>query len=72
MQSHADGAKLFAVVNTANDASIVQQDLTRVDKWSVVWQIKLNYKKCNHMHLGKHQNIQQIFHVCKWGTNRNK
>ena len=40
----ADDAKLYAVVNTANDASIVQQDLTRVDKWSDVWQIKFNYK----------------------------
>ena len=49
------------MVNTANDASIVQQDLTRVDKWSDVWQIKFNYKKCNHMHLGKHQNFSKYF-----------
>ena len=29
-QIFADDAKLYAVVNTANDPSIVQQDLTRV------------------------------------------
>ena len=57
----ADDAKLYAVVNTANDASIVQQDLTRVDKWSDVWQIKFNYNKCNHMHLGKHRNFSKYF-----------
>ena len=49
------------MVNTANDASIVKQDLTRVDKWSDVWQIRFNYKKCNHMHLGKHQNFSKYF-----------
>ena len=30
----------------------MQDDLSRVDNWSDVWQIEFNYKKCNHMHLG--------------------
>ena len=57
----ADDAKLYSVVNTTNDASIVQQDLSRVDSWSEVWQIKFNYKKCNHMHLGKGQIFSKYF-----------
>ena len=54
-------AKLYAVVNTANETSIVQQDLSRVGNWSEVWQIKFNYKKCNHMHLGKGQIFSKYF-----------
>ena len=49
------------MVNTANDASIFQQSLSRVDRWSDAVQIKFNYKKCNHMHLGKDQIFSKYF-----------
>ena len=57
----ADDAKLYAVVNTVDDAKTVQDDLSRIDNWSDIWQIRLNYKKCNHMHLGKEQQFSTYF-----------
>ena len=41
----ADDAKLYAVVNTVDDAKTVQDDLFRIDNWSDIWQIRSNYKK---------------------------
>ena len=35
----ADDAKLYAVVNTVDDAKTVQDDLSRIDNWSDIWQI---------------------------------
>ena len=51
----ADDAKLYAVVNTARDTTVVQNDLGSLDNWSEIWQINFNYDKCTHMHLGKDQ-----------------
>ena len=53
----ADDAKIFAVFNTVNDANLAQGDLHNVDDWSDKWQIKFNYLKCSHMHLGKDQPV---------------
>ena len=52
---YADDAKLYAVVNTARDATVVQNDLGSLDNWSEIWQINFNYDKCTHMQLGKDQ-----------------
>ena len=49
----ADDVKLYAVVNTARDATVVQNDLGSLDNWSEIWQINFNYDKCTHMQLGK-------------------
>ena len=57
----ADDAKLYAVANTVDDAKTVQDDLSRIDNWSDIWQIRFNYKKCNHMHLGKEQEFSTYF-----------
>ena len=51
----ANDAKLYAVVNTARDATVVQNDLGSKDNWSEIWQINFNYDKCTHMHVGKDQ-----------------
>ena len=51
----ADHAKLYAVVNTANDATVVQNDLGSLDNWSEIRQMNFNYDKCTHMHLCKDQ-----------------
>ena len=50
-----DNAKLYAVVKTARDATVVQNDLGSLDNWSEIWQINFNNDKCTHMHLGKDQ-----------------
>ena len=57
----ADDAKLYAVVNAVDDAKTVQDDLPRIDNWSDIWQIRFNFKKCNHMHLGKEQQFSTYF-----------
>ena len=57
----ADDATLYAVVNTVDDAKTVQDDLSRIDNWSDIWQIRFNYKKCNHMHLGIEQEFSTYF-----------
>ena len=49
----ADDAKFYAVVNTVNDANVVQEVLSKIDNFSDIWQLRFNYKKCNHRQLGK-------------------
>ena len=46
----ADDAKVSAVVNSENDANVVQRDLNNIDDWSDKWDLRFNYQKCNHMH----------------------
>ena len=55
----ADDAKIFAVVKL---------DLHNVADWSDKWQIKFNYLKCNHMHLGKDQPVVTYYMNNKWWT----
>ena len=57
----ADDAKLYAVDNTVDDTKTVRDDLSRIDNWSDIRQIRFNYKKCNHMHLGKEQQFRTYF-----------
>ena len=57
----ADDAKIYAIVNTQAEANIVQQDLSRADNWSGIWQINFNYKKCNNMHLGRDQPFSSYY-----------
>ena len=35
--------------------NVLKDRKQRVHNWSEVWQIKFNYRKCNHVHLGKGQ-----------------
>ena len=63
----ANDAKLYAVVNTARDATVVQNDLGSLDNWSEIWQINFNYDKCTHMHLGKDQEFSMYF-MTQWST----
>ena len=52
--------------------SIVQQDLSRVDNWSDNWQINFNYKKCNHMHLGRDQPFSSYYMIVNGEPNQMK
>ena len=49
----ADDAKIYSVVNSANDQDDLQNDLKQLDKWSQDWLLKFNPEKCSHLHLGK-------------------
>ena len=45
----ADDAKIPAIVNSENDANVVQSDLHVIDDWSDKWDLSIIYQKCNHM-----------------------
>ena len=48
----ADDTKIFCVVRTSEDYSVLQHDLDLLYEWSICWQLKFNILKCKHMHLG--------------------
>ncbi|MES9884550.1 MAG: reverse transcriptase family protein [Sedimenticola sp.] len=55
----ADDAKIYARVNTVQEAANLQNDINNLQKWSEKWQLKFNGAKCKHMHLGKDQEFSK-------------
>ena len=51
----ADDTKLFAKV--PDNATVLQQDLDNLQKWSDKWQLRFNASKCKVMHVGKQTEI---------------
>ena len=49
----ADDTKVFAQVNSDEEANQLQKDLDKLYEWSNKWQIKFNASKCKVLHLGK-------------------
>ena len=58
----ADDTKIFAVCNDDQDCAVLQNDITKLDKWANTWQMKFNVDKCKTMHLG-HGNIQSKYQL---------
>ena len=52
MYMFADDTKIFRVVRTSEDYSVLQHDLDLLYEWSIHWKLKFNILKCKHMHLG--------------------
>ena len=52
----ADDTKLFRKVNTDGDKQHLQNDLDRLVKWSMKWQMLFNFGKCKCLHTG-HGNL---------------
>jgi len=50
----ADDTKLGRGVVEEEDAQKLREDLQRIYKWSVDWQMLFNTDKCTVMHMGKH------------------
>ena len=50
--------KLFAKINSAQDAVKMQKVLDRIVQWSLVWQMLFNVLKCKTMHFGKNNCCQ--------------
>ena len=42
----ADDSKIFHTLETQNDTTILQGDLSKIEYWSRTWQIKFNLEKC--------------------------
>lgn len=54
MKLFADDAK---VLNTKNNASLIQTDINRIIEWSDKWQMPLNVNKCEVLHIGVTKNL---------------
>jgi len=48
----ADDTKVFGVVNNCGDSHRLQQDLSKLFKWSHDWQMLFNIEKCKGLHIG--------------------
>ena len=58
-QMFADDAKNSGAVDSDASEAKCQNDLTKMDKWTIKWQMDYNLGKCKHMRLGNRpQNFQ--------------
>ena len=49
----ADDTKLFTEIHNEEDVKRIQTDLTALQDWSQIWQLKFNPDKCHVLHLGR-------------------
>ena len=49
----ADDTKLFTEIHNEEDVKRLQTDLTALQDWSQIWQLKFNPDKCHVLHLGR-------------------
>ena len=42
----ADDCLLYRVINSAEDANMLQEDLNRLSEWANTWQLRFNVSKC--------------------------
>ena len=52
LKIYADDSKLIAKIDCEEDVVRFQEDLNEIDKWSKLWLLRLNPKKCKIMHFG--------------------
>ena len=60
MQMFADDTKIFTTVNTTQDLSKLQEDLSALQKWSEKWLLRFNADKCKTMHFGS-SNLNGVY-----------
>ena len=56
----ADDTKVFRTVKTDTDKDILQDDLTKLVKWSEKWQMLFIFCKCKCIHIG-HGNVSKEY-----------
>ena len=56
----AHDTKVFRTVNTDTDKETLQDDLTKLVKWSGKWQMLFNFGKCKCIHIG-HGNVSKEY-----------
>ena len=49
----ADDAKIYGRVNSVHDRAMLQDDLNKLNEWSMKWLLQFNKEKCKVMHIGK-------------------
>jgi hypothetical protein len=52
----ADDTKLYGLTNSITDCEAIQQDINILQRWSEMWLLEFNARKCKVMHIGKNQN----------------
>ena len=57
----ADDTKTFTTVNTTQDLSKLQEDLSALQKWSENWPLRFSADKCKTMHFGT-SNLNGVQH----------
>ena len=61
LSSFADDTRIKKAIQSILDTFMLQRDLNRLYKWSEVNNMKLNEKKFEHLHYGKHQKSNSYF-----------
>ena len=62
IQMFADDTKLYMEVNGPEDQQALQKDLTELEDWANLWQLRFNAQKCKVMHLGT-SNANLSYHM---------
>ena len=58
----ADDTKIFNVIQTSEDATILQEDIERLVDWSEKWQLPFNMDKSKIIHYGR-QNPEHVYRI---------
>ena len=53
---------MFRTVKTDTDKETLQDDLTKLVKWSEKWQMLFNFGKCKCIHIG-HGNVSKYYFI---------
>ena len=68
VKMYADDTKIYAVINNKGDSKKLQEEINKLFKWSVTWQLMFHPDKCHILKLG---NLHEDF-VYTMGTEDNK
>ena len=49
----ADDTKIFKMIKSSDDSTILQEDLTKLEEWSDTWLLRFHPDNCKNMHIGK-------------------
>jgi hypothetical protein len=49
----ADDAKLYRTINNPSDNQMLQEDLTALENWASLWQLRFHRQKCTVLTVGK-------------------
>ena len=62
----ADDTKIFRQIISQDDSLALQSDLSKLETWSNVWQLRFNADKCHVLTLGKFENIHHAhrYKIC--------
>ena len=53
--------KIYQIINNAEDAEVFQENIRKLWKWSIEWQLKFHPDKCHVHHLGKSNENHHYF-----------